>query len=654
MNVAHCSRAVLPSTRVPVTCPHCNAPNADDARFCGVCGRATAATEGADSGPAVTGGAPPMYGREIAGRYRIQDKLGEGGMGAVYKAEQISLKRTVAVKLLRPEVAGSQLLLRRFNAEAEAVAKLSHPNTVNIYDFGQDADGTLFIAMEFIEGHSLRSVIHREAPLPIGRALRIGIQVAAALTDAHAHSIIHRDLKPDNVMLQERGRQRDVVRVLDFGIAKLRDDNRATQMQMTQAGDMLGTPQYMAPEQIRAENIDGRTDVYALGCLLYEMVTARLPFEAPTVLALLSKHLVEVCPPPSQRRPDLVIPPQLDQLVMLAMAKEPSARPATMELFGEQLAALLASIPVDTHQITAAQGAVGPSGAYAARPAPSAILAAFTGGPGGPPTGGPPMGGPPTGGAPGHAVHTPPPPGGYVPAGGYVPPGGHVPPGPGAPPYDPRGGRAYDAGSPPAPRRSRGPLWLVLGLLVVGAGGVGAFVALRDEGRTPGAGSGSDGGVTTPPTDDAGAAPTADASTAADPWAGSTPPPATDAWSGGGARPPAAAAAVSQDAPPENPVDPDEPDEPDDPGEPATHPPAAGGATGLAPSCRRLLTLYGKMGTCDKLPAETRAELVKARAQMEGTWMAMQNTPEINAMMETSCKQGADGLQQSLAAMGCT
>src|SRR5262249_8021567 len=155
-------------------------------------------------------------------RYRIISKLGEGGMGAVFRAEQISLKRACAVKLLRPEVSSNPQLVRRFNAEAEAVAKLAHPNTGNIYDFGQDSDGSLFIAMEFVEGVSLRKVV-AGGPMSPRRALMIGAQVAASLADAHAHSIVHRDLKPDNVMLQDRGKQKDVVRVLDFGIAKLRD-----------------------------------------------------------------------------------------------------------------------------------------------------------------------------------------------------------------------------------------------------------------------------------------------------------------------------------------------------------------------------------------------------------------------------------------------
>jgi serine/threonine-protein kinase len=331
-----------------VSCPSCGAPLAPDARFCPACGKQAVPT--ATAATPVPPSEPSLVGREIAGRYRILKKLGEGGMGAVFRGEQISLKRAVAVKLLRPELSQNAHLLGRFKIEAEAVAKLKHPNTVDIYDFGQDSDGTLFIAMEFIEGRSLRGVIHAEAPLPPARALYIASQIAASLADAHSHSIVHRDLKPDNVMLMDRGRQRDIARVLDFGIAKLRDDQRGTQAAMTQAGDMLGTPQYMAPEQIKGEQIDGRTDVYALGCMIYEMVTARLPFEAATVMAMLSKHLMEEVVPPSRRRPDLGLPPVIDQLVLTAMMKQSVARPPTMELYGEQIAAALAMLPPDPNR----------------------------------------------------------------------------------------------------------------------------------------------------------------------------------------------------------------------------------------------------------------------------------------------------------------
>ena len=452
-------------------CPHCKAPNANDARFCGTCGKATASTEPV-SFPNIAGDGREMIGREIAGRYRIQSKIGEGGMGAVYKAEQMSLKRAVAIKLLRSDVSGSPLLLRRFNAEAEAVAKLSHPNSVNIYDFGQDSDGTLFIAMEFIEGRSLRAVIQSEAPLPLGRALSIASQVAASLADAHSHSIIHRDLKPDNVMLQSRGRARDIVRVLDFGIAKLRDDQRATQQAMTQAGDMLGTPQYMAPEQIRGDAIDGRTDIYAMGCMIYEMITGRLPFEGTTIMALLSKHLTEQPVPPSQRRPDLAITPHVDQLVMAAMAKDVRQRQATMEQFGEQITAVLRTVPPDPGQLSAVVGVQGPP---INTPTPGGHVAAHA-----MPTPqvyGPPLTPPPLSPPPGPML-SPPIAGGGPP---FSPPAGpmYAPP-PGPAPY----------GTPAQPGMYAGPhpgssnklvLWIVLGVLVLGGGGAAAYFATHSS-----------------------------------------------------------------------------------------------------------------------------------------------------------------------------
>jgi serine/threonine-protein kinase len=325
-----------------VTCPHCGNQLVNDARFCPACGKSLSPTEAHAQTVAAE---PEIIGRDIGGRFRVLAKLGEGGMGSVYRGEQTSLHRPCAIKLLKPELSENPMLLRRFNAEAAVVAKLSHPNTVNIIDFGQDHDGTLFIAMELIDGKSLRRLVQAEAPMPPQRALAIASQIAASIADAHAQGIVHRDLKPDNVMIQERGRQRDVVRVLDFGIAKLRDDSRATQASMTQAGDMLGTPQYMAPEQIQGAAVDGRADIYALGCILYEMLTGRQPFEAPTVMAMLSKHLLELPPPPSIRRPDLGITAEVNMLVMAALQKDPRARPATMEAYGERIASVAAQLP---------------------------------------------------------------------------------------------------------------------------------------------------------------------------------------------------------------------------------------------------------------------------------------------------------------------
>jgi len=647
-----------------VNCPHCRAPNADDARFCGSCGRATSATEPATNPN--TAEAPTIIGREIAGRYRIQSKLGEGGMGAVYKAEQISLKRTIAVKLLRPEVASSQLLLRRFNAEAEAVAKLSHPNTVNIYDFGQDSDGTLFIAMEFIEGQSLRHMIHREAPFSIRRALGIALQVSSSLSDAHSRSIIHRDLKPDNVMIQTRGREKDIVRVLDFGIAKLRDENRQSQLAMTQAGDMLGTPQYMAPEQIRAEPIDGRTDVYALGCLLYEMITARLPYDAPTIMSLLSKHLLEVTVPPSQRRTDLVIPPAIDQLILSAMAKDPKSRPATMDVFGEQIADLLAQQPLETMSGPRPAGAA--AQAVETPPAYSAI-------PGGPPptyaTHGPqmpapafvPPGPPPGGGhapaapfAPppgGHAPPAPvspfarpdtPPPGGYAPppAGGHAPPpgsGGYVPAPHGAPAYDPREGIRPPGNTTIKTREPGGSgggkaLWIVIGVLVLAGGGVGIYMAARGgdapvdpiaEGSGSGSNSGSGSGL--------GVGSGTGAAGADDPWARGR---------GSGNH---GIDMTDTDVDTDTVEDIEVPDEDQPPDDPLV-------AGTLPPACERFTRTIERFGTCAMVPKETKKIIAQGAAQFRAAFKQGLNQAALD-QMAAQCDQMADTYEQSLKQMNC-
>ena len=436
-----------------------------------------------------------FLGRVVAGRYRILSKLGEGGMGAVYRAEQISLKRTVALKVLRPELSAEPGLVRRFNAEAELAAKLNHPNTVTLYDFGQDSDGSLFIAMEFLEGRSLRDLLHREGPLPPARAVAICEQVCASLADAHARGIVHRDLKPDNVMLVQVGRQTDVVRVLDFGIAKLRDDQGdITAMPMTRAGDLLGTPQYMAPEQIRGETVDARTDVYAMGAMLYEMVTGRLPFEGPSLMAILSKHLTEMPARPQARRPDLAIPPALEQLVMDALQKAPAARPPTMEALAERLAALGLGVPGVP---SPAPGLGAGGGLRSGSPAsgfplhnspPPGVPLLRTPIPGGLPS---PLPGAPGGG---HHPGYPPAPGGQGPHGpgpghhgraGQGAPGGHMPGGhtPGGHGHAPAYGSSPGLAAAHRPARGgRGALVAVLAILVVAAGGAALFMAVNRGG----------------------------------------------------------------------------------------------------------------------------------------------------------------------------
>ena len=507
----HAGEDDLTSPSTQATCPGCRASVASDARFCVVCGAALASTEpsrhdrSAGMPPPDSPSASGFLGRVVAGRYRILSKLGEGGMGAVYRAEQISLKRTVALKVLRPELSAEPGLVRRFNAEAELAAKLNHPNTVTLYDFGQDSDGSLFIAMEFLEGRSLRDLLHREGPLAPARAVAICEQVCASRADAHARGIVHRDLKPDNVMLVQVGRHTDVVRVLDFGIAKLREDQGdITAMPMTRAGDLLGTPQYMAPEQIRGETVDARTDVYAMGAMLYEMVTGRLPFEGPSLMAILSKHLTEMPARPQARRPDLAIPPALEQLVMDALQKAPAARPPTMEALAERLAALglgVPGVPSPAPGLGAGVRSGSPvSGFPLHNSPPPGVPLLRTPIPGGLPS--PPPG---TGPARGYQPGYPPPsgdhgrghgpgagagphgPGHHHPAGHHAPgghgPGGHAP-GSHAP-----GGREPAYGSSPVvaagPRTGgggRGALVAVLAILVVAAGGAAVLVAANRGG----------------------------------------------------------------------------------------------------------------------------------------------------------------------------
>jgi serine/threonine-protein kinase len=436
------------------SCPKCAARLTPDARFCGVCGAAISSTEAA-AAPSATAD-DDLAGREIAGRYRILTRIGQGGMGAVYRAEQISLKRIVAVKLLKSELSDDPALVRRFNTEAELAARLNHPNTVTLFDFGQDHDGTLFIAMEHVEGTSLRELILRHGPVELPRALAIAEQVCASLADAHTHGIVHRDMKPDNVMLTERGRQRDIVRVLDFGIAKLRDERGdVTAMPVTQAGDLLGTPQYMAPEQIRGEQVDGRTDVYAMGAVLYEMVTGRLPFEGPTVMAILGKHLTDRPEPPSQRRPDLGLPTALDQLIMAALAKAPEQRPASMDEMVSRIAALRKQV--------------------GERPSQKVIPRRTTRPPGVPLTVDEPVAHAPTAhadsGAPLAVAPT-------TPAGAhYTPPAAQAPlPTPQPPPQ-----MQMPAPQPPPTRSGPGAaLWVPLGIAVLCAAGVALVLLTRD------------------------------------------------------------------------------------------------------------------------------------------------------------------------------
>src|SRR5262245_44213556 len=275
----------------------------------------------------------PNVGKLLDGKYRLDSYLSHGGMGSVYKATHVMLDKIVVVKLIKPELVTSAEIVRRFQREARAASNLSHPNIVSVYDLGQTEDGTLYIAMEFIDGPSLKDVIRKTGPLPVARINTILRQVAAALAEAHNHHIIHRDLKPHNVMLAKGPGGQEVAKLLDFGIAKTFEEGT----QLTQTGFAIGTPQYMAPEQAAGQEVTAQSDLYSLGAMLYEMLIGEVPFDASTTAAILIKQLTEEPQPPSRRKPELKVSPVLEAIAMRCLDKDPAKRFASAEAFAAAL-----------------------------------------------------------------------------------------------------------------------------------------------------------------------------------------------------------------------------------------------------------------------------------------------------------------------------
>jgi serine/threonine-protein kinase len=262
---------------------------------------------------------------QTIGNYRILNKIGTGGMGAVYLAEHPLIGKRVALKVIHRELAGNREVVSRFFQEARAVNKIGNEHIVEIHDFGVTPEGDHFYIMEYLEGRTLASVLAREE-LEVMRALHIGAQIASALAAAHAAGIIHRDLKPDNIMLMARLGDQDFVKVLDFGLAKMFSAENAVK---TAAGVLLGTPQYMSPEACESKrNIDHRTDIYALGVLLFQMMTGALPFEGETMGEVLVKQVTML--PPAPRAMNPAIPPSVEQILLRCLAKPVDARFATM------------------------------------------------------------------------------------------------------------------------------------------------------------------------------------------------------------------------------------------------------------------------------------------------------------------------------------
>ncbi len=266
------------------------------------------------------------------GNYHVRQKLGEGGMGSVYLAEHPTIGKKVALKVLHAEFAADTNVVSRFFTEAKAVNDIGHPNIVDIVDYGMitgsQGEQLVYFFMEFLPGHTLTDLIRAEAPLPPERALNITVQVADALAASHKCNIVHRDLKPDNIMLAPRGRERDFVKLLDFGIAKLTGDQPGAQK--TRTGLVMGTPAYMSPEQCEGRGqIDHRSDIYSLGIVLYEMITGRVPFYGEGYGEILVQHLTARPVPPTTIRG--VIPPHVESIVLKAMEKRPENRFPNMD-----------------------------------------------------------------------------------------------------------------------------------------------------------------------------------------------------------------------------------------------------------------------------------------------------------------------------------
>lgn len=265
----------------------------------------------------------------FSNRYRIIDQLGSGGMAQVYKAEDTILNRTVALKLLHPRLASQNNFVERLRREAQAAANLNHPNIVNIYDWGNQ-NSTYYIVMEYLKGESLNAIVEREAPLAIGRALKIAAQVCDALQFAHDHDVVHRDIKPHNIIINDKG----AVRVTDFGIARA-----GSAAGVTQTGSVIGTAKYVSPEQAQGGFVGHTSDIYSLGVVLYEMTTGQVPFEGDSAVAVAYKHVHEEPPRPRRFNPN--ISPELESLILKALEKDPAKRFATASEMKQGIEGLL-------------------------------------------------------------------------------------------------------------------------------------------------------------------------------------------------------------------------------------------------------------------------------------------------------------------------
>jgi serine/threonine protein kinase len=417
-------------------CPSCNATYPDDAAVCGLCGaRLLVDTSETVSDPKLF-----LIGTVIGGNYKVEELLGQGGMGAVYRARQLSLDRDVAVKLLLSPLAMDRSVLERFQREARAASNVGHPGIIQVFDMGYLKEGAPYMVMELLDGEDLRQVIRRDGAMPVAAALPIVVQVCDALQAAHDKGILHRDLKPDNIFLVRRRDKAPIVKILDFGLSKIRSADK----QLTDTGTLIGTPNYMAPEQVLGRRqVDHRADIYAVGVIFFEMVTGQMAYDGPSVQSILVKIINEDPPPPRMLNPS--IPSEVEAVIRRAMARDPDERYPGAGAMYEDLLRLARGMGIPRSDMS-----IVPTASVAAAAAPSPY----------------PVVGPSPSLSPHGTPMTPPPGSGPVAAGTYASPYGVQLPTPGPQSYQGLKGRT-PTGSRRKGMGAGGILLILLGIVAL-------------------------------------------------------------------------------------------------------------------------------------------------------------------------------------------